>query len=82
MTNRENFLKIYTVCLKNAVEQYPHEYAYGVDRVPEVAEKVVESLSKGHALLNGRAMHDTCRELGIKFTTKAIKHFLNEEVKL
>lgn len=74
--NRQKFREAYTRHLTKAVQEHPEEYSYGAAGVPKVVEKMVNSIAKGGANLNSRAIKATAKELGIKPTKAALQGYL------
>lgn len=77
-SNVARFREAYTEKLTAAVQKHPGEYAYGVDRVSGVVEKMLTALAKGDAQV-GPAVKAAARKLGVKPTAKAIREFLTAE---
>lgn len=75
--NFATWMKTYEEQLKQTVQKYPEEYAYGVDEVPAVVKKMGVAFEKGTYNHDGKAIKATCRALGIKHTRTAIKDYLN-----
>jgi hypothetical protein len=78
LTPRERFARAYRETLARYVREQPDEYAYTLDQVPIVVEKMVASLSQGRASL-GPAVNAAARACGIKATQTAIRAYLNLE---
>lgn len=72
------FFKVYESKLREAVERKPGEYAYGVDLVPVVVQKVRAAWDRRTANKDGAACKATCKELGIKHTYTAIYEYLRQ----
>lgn len=62
--------------LRNAVREYPKEYAYDVSQVPKVAEKMRGAFFTGSFNKDSRAIRATCKYFKISHTYKAILSFL------
>jgi len=77
MTNKEKFGELYRANLRRAVTEKPDDYAYAADRVDEIAGKMLAALERGSANKDGFAFKQTCKQLGIPHTYKAINAFLN-----
>lgn len=77
MATAQDFASEYEIALKKAVEKNPEEYLYGVDKVPEVAAKMIAAFKAGHANI-GPAMRSAARKCGIKPTLSAVKQLLNQ----
>lgn len=67
------FRVVYGEELKRAVSEHPEEYAYGVERVPVVADRMVAALKAGNADVKSRAVKATCKRLGIKATVGSVQ---------
>lgn len=76
ISHRERFARAYRETLARYVREQPEEYAYTLDQVPIVVDKMIASLAKGHASL-GPAVNAAARACGIKPTQTAIKEYLN-----
>jgi len=76
MSNFDNFIKIYTEELEQAVIKYPAEYTWPVANVPSVVEKMANAFKEGTYNKDGRAVKATCKRLGIKYTYAAINTYL------
>jgi hypothetical protein len=76
LSPRERFARAYRETLAKYVRDQPEEYAYNLDQVPIVVDKMIASLSNGRASL-GPAVNAAARACGIKPTQKAIKDYLN-----
>lgn len=76
MTNKEVFKDEYTVQLTAAVRDYPQEYAYNVNTVPDVVRRMMIAIERGSFNKDSRAIKATCRKLGIKPTYKAIAEYM------
>jgi hypothetical protein len=71
-----NFARLYEANLRHAVLEYPTEYVYPVETVPQVAEKMLRAIRTGSYNKDSRAIKATCKELGIKHTYKSIDEYL------
>jgi hypothetical protein len=78
LTPRERFARAYRETLSRYVREQPEEYAYSLDQVPVVVEKMVASLATGRASL-GPAVNAAARACGIKPTQTAIRQYLTED---
>jgi len=73
------FSEAYRASLTEAVEYQPHLYAYGPDKVPEVANKMLKAISENPRSVtytNSPGFKLTCGKLGIKYTVKSIMEYL------
>lgn len=78
-TNFEKFAALYAVNLRACVESNAKDYAFPLQRVPQIAARMVEAFRKGSYNKNGKAIEMTCKELGIKHTYKAINAYLADK---
>lgn len=70
------FMEVYSIKLKEAVESNPEEYAYGLEFVPTVLERMKTAIAKGSYNHHGIAFKGTCKELDIDHTRKSIQKYL------
>lgn len=77
MTNAQRFRAEYERILLRNVKEQPSRYVYREDRVPEIAEKAVKALSEKTADIHAQTVRETCKNLRIKHTYKAIAEYLN-----
>lgn len=75
--NAQKFLVEYTEQLARECLTKPLEYAWPAEQAPEIAAKMVASMTRGGANVGTNPIKRTCRKLGIKPTATAIKAFLN-----
>jgi hypothetical protein len=78
-TSMERFRSSYEATLRKQVEANPGKYGYGVDRVPEMAQKMTEALAKGAGDHTSPTVKAVVKSLGIKPTVGGIKAFLNDQ---
>ena len=71
----ETFKQVYTEELTKAVRDNPKEYAWPIENVPVVVDKMMAALVAGTANKDGQAIKATCKRLGIKYTYKGIKEY-------
>lgn len=78
MKNLKKFMGVYAKELYEAVLFHPGDYPYGVDKVPEVAARMEDALSKNPPFFfkEGMAMRMTCKKLNISHTYDGIKEYL------
>jgi hypothetical protein len=76
MTNKEIFGSAYRRFLREAVTARPADYAYSIDLVDEVANRMLAGFERGSANKDSTACRKTCKHLGISHTYKAINAFL------
>lgn len=74
----EEFMKVYEQKLINNVKANPKDYWFGVEGVPIVIEKMREAIKKGSFNKDSLSIKETCKELKIKHTYKAIFKFIEE----
>lgn len=67
-----NIFDVYREELERVVRERPTEYAYGVDNVPVVADRMIAAMQRGSYNKDGLAFKATCKRLGIKHTYTAI----------
>lgn len=75
----EKFRSAYEATLAAQVEANPGKYAYGPDRVPEMARKMTEALAVGGGDTQSPTVKAVAKSLGIKPTVGAIKAALNDQ---
>lgn len=74
------FLAAYEPALRKAVAARPDEYAYKIERVPEVVGRMAEAFRTGSYNHDGAAILAAARELGIvpkggRLTRKALEAY-------
>jgi len=72
------FATAYENQLLKAITNFPNEYAFGPLAVPTVAAKMKAAFSAGSYNKDGRAVRETCKELGIKHTYLGINTYLTD----
>lgn len=72
----ETLKECYTRHLLAAVADPKNRYAYGIDQVPLVADRMIAAAAAGNAHLAGPAWTSTPKELRIKRNHKAVKDFI------
>jgi hypothetical protein len=77
MTNKQRFAELYRANLHRAVTECPQDYAYIAGKVDTVADKMLAAIERGSANKDGYAFKQTCKQLGIPHTYKAINAFLS-----
>lgn len=77
MSNFDIFFETYTANLTKAVEKHPNQYGFPVNYVPTVVSKMKDAVKKGTFNKDGFGFKWTCKDLGIPYTYKAIKDFVN-----
>lgn len=76
MERLEQWMEAYTPNLRRAVTERPDEYAFGLEGVPRVADRMRAAFERGSYNHDGHAIKWTCKALGIPHTRKAICAFL------
>ncbi len=71
-----SFILRYRLDLRDAVEKYPSEYAFNIELVDTIAERMKVAIQKNSFNKDGRAFKATCKSFGIPHTYKAIDAFL------
>lgn len=79
MNNIDSFVETYRKELSKAIQTYPDKYVYGLEAVPSVVEKMSKAFIRGSFLIDGYAIKQTCKTLGIKVTYKAIASYIKGE---
>lgn len=75
-TKQAQFFRVYEEELNKAVRQYPDDYAFPPSKVPEVVERMKAAFLRQSYNKDGQAIKATCKQLGIKYTYKAINEFI------
>ena len=75
----KTFMSIYDPKLREAVEQHPTEYGYGLSTVTQIVGAISAGLTMGNFSHEGRAFKATCEALGIPHSRKAILDYIAEE---
>ena len=74
--NLEKFSSIYKKELKNAINNYPQEYMYGLEKLDDVHSRMMLAVKNKSFNKDSRAFKSVCKELGIKHTYTAINQYL------
>lgn len=74
-TQVDKFIEVYRVKLKEAVRTRPEIYVWPLSEVPTVVNRMRAALIAGSYNHDTLAIKWTCKELGIKFTRRAIEAF-------
>lgn len=72
----DKFMDAYVPALHEAVQKYPEMYAWPIENVPVVAERMKYAIVRGSFNHDSKAFKITCKNLGIKHTKTAIKQFV------
>lgn len=75
----EKFRATYEKTLAGQVKANPGKYAYGVDRVPDMARKMTDALANGTGDVQSRTVQAVAKSLGIKPTVGGLKAALNDQ---
>ena len=75
--NLQAFCDVYEPALRDAVQQFPEEYAFPLADVALVVNRMRAAFERGSYNHRGRAIKATCKKLGIKHTRTAIKAFIS-----
>lgn len=76
MATAQDFAREYEKALSAAVTKKPGDYAYGPERVPDVAKKMIDAYKIGMASASS-AMRTAARKCGIAPTLSAVRALLN-----
>lgn len=76
MENIDKFMEIYEKNLRRAIREYPEDYYYGEETVPEVSQKMKSAFCRRSYNKDSHAIKWTCKELGIKHTYSDINGFV------
>ena len=75
----ERFRSAYEATLAEQVKANPGKYAYGIDKVPQMAQRMTEALAKGQGDTQSPTVKAVTKALGIKPTVDGIKAALNDQ---
>ena len=70
------FQSIYAIELDKAVRKYPEKYVWPKEEFPLVLRRMFNAIEAGTFNKDGHAFKNTCKELGIQHTYKAIREYL------
>lgn len=73
MVTLDEFFARYEIELCRAVSEYPDEYMYGIEQVPDVIGRMRAAFIAGSYNKDSRAIKATCKAFGIKHTYTAIR---------
>ena len=76
MNNIEQFRSAYLECLFDAINNYPEEYGFSAVNAPIVVDKMIKAIANNSFNKDGRAIKNTCKELNIPYTYKAIVEYI------
>lgn len=71
------FFAEYSKQLTLAMQECPTDYAWGMDKLPGVLERMRLAFMTFSFNKDSRAIKMTCKALGINHTYKAIRHFFD-----
>ena len=75
--NLQCFLDVYRGHLFKSVTEQPNYYAWPISDFDKVFERMSKAIERGSFNKDSKAFKDTCKELGIKHTYKAIREFIS-----
>lgn len=78
-SHHEEFHRVYVQRLTEAVQNHPDEYAWPVENVPQVAEKMMGAIVRGTFNKDGYAIRNTCKQLDIPYTYAGIRAYLTQD---
>lgn len=76
MPRLDEWMAAYEKHLADCVREMPDLYGYGINRVPEVAERMRAAIQARSFSKDSAAIGRTCKQFGIKNTYRAIDAFL------
>lgn len=76
ISNSDFFKFIYTIYLKRCIQTMPEAYAWSIENLPVVLERMNAALDNGSYLKDSPAFKLTCKALGIKHTYTAISEYM------
>jgi len=74
--NFQCFMDEYKKQLEYSVKTFPEEYAWPIENLEAVCERMVAAVERGSFNKDSRSFKLTCKALGIKHTYKAIVEFI------
>lgn len=77
MPRLDEWMEAYKKHLADCIREMPDQYAYGADRIPDVAERMRAAFKARSFSKDGPAIERACKQFGIKNTYKAIDAFLS-----
>jgi hypothetical protein len=75
--NFECFMDVYAEQLKIARTTHPELYAWSLDEMPKVLERMRLAVARGSFNKDSQAIKATCKVLKIKHTYKDIEKFIS-----
>ena len=76
ISNRVKFETTYRQQLEQAIKKYPEEYGYGVEEAGKVCVIMMDAIERGSYNKDSRAIKNTCKILGIRYTYTAIREYI------
>ena len=76
MAQRAEFLRVYRERLEQARLAHPDEYTWPLSELDVVYGRMVPAIDRGTFNKDSRTFRNTCRELGIRHTYKAIAAYI------
>ena len=76
MTNRGEFLRVYRRRLEEARLAHPAEFDWPLSELDVVYGRMVPAIDRGSFNKDSHTFRNTCRELGIRHTYKAIAEYI------
>jgi hypothetical protein len=73
--NFKLFVSAYKIMLEDELKKNSQAYAYGIDQLDLVVERMTNAFKKGSFNKDGNAIKRTCKHLGIAHTYKAMNAF-------
>ena len=77
ISNKEFFKLIYGIQLKRSKQSVPEAYAWDMNQLPVVLERMCQAIDKKSFSKDGAAFKLTCKVIGIPYTYKAIFSYLD-----
>ena len=77
IVNSDKFFREYRTQLEQAVILHPDEYSFPVELCDKVWFRMRDAVLRGSFNKDGYAFKTTCKNLGIKYTYKAINEYLD-----
>jgi hypothetical protein len=74
--NFQCFFEEYSKQLEFSIKEDPENYAYSVNELPQVLERMRAAIERGSFNKDSPTFKRTCKALGIKHTYKAIDEFI------
>ena len=78
ISNKEVFIKTYEECLGVSIREHPEMYAYSIDKIPKVIQRIKGSLEDFSFNHEGLAFKLACSKLNIVHSRKSIIDYLQQ----